>query len=582
MDKTALAGKLVILRKQKGLSQEQLANKSGVALRTIQRIETAKVNAHPQTLLLIATALETDIEDLTFQDEPANLKTKRNWLVLLHFSPLIGSFFPTGSLLVPFGFWLYKRNEDPEFDQHGRAVMNFQISMLILFSIALLMVFVFTPIGIFLIFATIIFNLVMVILNSWRISNNKTFVYPLSLKIFKQPLAAVSFLLLPIFLFHFSDSKAQQIKKIDRSVIAAADLDKQIDLLMGKAKVKGLEIAVFNKNKLIYKKGFGTADTTGKPLLTNTSIYGASLSKTIFAALVLKLAEEGILDLDKPLQDYLEKPIYDYPQKTKWQDNYNDLRGDMRYKKITARMCLDHTSGFPNWRWDNPDQKLSINLEPGSRYSYSGEGMVYLQTVIERMTGKTLQQLAQEKIFGPLNMKHSAYTWLPAFEGDYAIGFNTEGKPYEKDKDNEARAPSTLETSMDDYALFVEGILQDKILKKKTRREMFAPQIRLRSIYQFGPLSRKDTNTNDAISLSYGLGWGLLKSPYGWAAFKEGHGDGFQHYCIVFPESGCGIIIMTNSDNGESIFKELLETAIADKYTPWKWQNYIPYNYIKP
>jgi serine-type D-Ala-D-Ala carboxypeptidase/endopeptidase len=64
-------------------------------------------------------------------------------------------------------------------------------------------------------------------------------------------------------------------------------------------------------------------------------------------------------------------------------------------------------------------------------------------------------------------------------------------------------------------------------------------------------------------------------------AFKEGHGDGFQHYSIIFPEAGTGIIMMSNSDNAESIFKELLETAIADRYTPWYWENYIPYNQQK-
>jgi serine-type D-Ala-D-Ala carboxypeptidase/endopeptidase len=108
---------------------------------------------------------------------------------------------------------------------------------------------------------------------------------------------------------------------------------------------------------------------------------------------------------------------------------------------------------------------------------------------------------------------------------------------------------------------------------------MFTPQMRLRSVQQFGPLRFKDSTLNDAIELSSGLGWLLLKSPYGFGAFKEGHGDGFQHYSILFPEKGIGIVIMTNSDNGESIFKELLETAIADTFTPWYWENYIPYNY---
>ena len=108
---------------------------------------------------------------------------------------------------------------------------------------------------------------------------------------------------------------------------------------------------------------------------------------------------------------------------------------------------------------------------------------------------------------------------------------------------------------------------------------MFSPQIRLRSIRQFGPLRFRDSSMNDGIELSAALGWLVLKSPYGTGAFKEGHGDGFQHYTILFPQKKTGIVIMTNSDNGESIFRELLEIAIGDTFTPWYWENYIPYNH---
>lgn len=149
---------------------------------------------------------------------------------------------------------------------------------------------------------------------------------------------------------------------------------------------------------------------------------------------------------------------------------------------------------------------------------------------------------------------------------------------YEKDKDNEARAASTLETTLDDYTLFTKAVLKNRLLKLSSSKQMFTYQIKIHSIQQFGPLSFRDSTSNDAIRLGYGLGWGLLKSPFGTGAFKEGHGDGFQHYSIIFPEQGTGIIIMSNSDNAESIFKELLETAIGDKFTPWYWENYIPYN----
>ena len=377
-------------------------------------------------------------------------------------------------------------------------------------------------------------------------------------------------------------AQGQTITKLDKSKISFASLDRKIQALMKAANVQGLAVTVFNNHEPVYNKTFGYKRIdTKEPIKTNTNIYGASLSKPVFAVLVMKLVEEGILDLDKPLQDYLPKPIYEYTPSKKWHDNYSDLRADSLYQKITARMCLDHTSGFPNWRWYEQDQKLRVNFTPGSKYNYSGEGLVYLQVVLEYMLSRPLEELMKEKIFTPLGMNRSSYTWQTAFEGDYCLGHKTTGDLYEKDKDNEARSASTLETTLDDYTLFTRAVLRSSILERTTTKEMFTPQIRIRSIQQFGPLSLFDSTTNDGIQLSYGLGWGLLQSPYGAGAFKEGHGDGFQHYSILFPNRGTGIIIMSNSDNAESIFKELLETAIGDTFTPWYWENYIPYNQKK-
>ena len=373
---------------------------------------------------------------------------------------------------------------------------------------------------------------------------------------------------------------AQSIIKLDNSKISFVSLDTKIQSLMKAANVQGLAITVFNNNEPVYKKAFGYKRLDTKELIkTNSNIYGASLSKSVFAVLVMKLVEEGVINLDKPLQDYLPKAIYEYTPTKKWHDNYIDLKNDSLYKQITARMCLDHTTGFHNWRWFEADQKLRVNFKPGTKYSYSGEGLVYLQVVLEKMLGRSLEDLMQEKIFTPSGMNMSSYTWQAKFEKDYCLGHKTNGELYEKDKDNDARSASTLETTLDDYTLFTKAVLKNSLLTTSSTKEMFSPQIKLRSVHQFGPLSARDSTTNDAIKLGYGLGWGLLQSPYGTGAFKEGHGDGFQHYSIIFPEQGTGIIIMSNSDNAESIFKELLETAIGDTYTPWYWENYIPYNY---
>jgi CubicO group peptidase (beta-lactamase class C family) len=373
---------------------------------------------------------------------------------------------------------------------------------------------------------------------------------------------------------------SQNITRLGGSVISADSLTSKIEQLMKDANVHGMAVTIFENNQASYKKIFGYQDFERKRALTDsTNIYGASLSKAVFSILLMKLVEEGVIDLDTPLESYLPKRIYEYEPLTRWHDDFSDLETDTLYHKITARMCLNHTTGFPGWRWFEPDQKLKVKFEPGSRYSYSGEGFVYVQVVLEKILGKNLKELAQEKLFKPMGMTRSSYQWLPSFEDDFAYGHNTSGERYPKDKDNEPRAGSTLETTSADYTRFLEGVLQNKIITQASYDGLFRPQVRIRSIKQFGPLASKDSTLNDNIKLSYGLGWGLLQSPYGFGAFKEGHGNGFQHYSIIFPQAKEGILIMCNSDNGESIFKELLEVALGDTFTPWEWENYIPYDH---
>lgn len=370
------------------------------------------------------------------------------------------------------------------------------------------------------------------------------------------------------------------VKRLDGTKITANVLSARIQTLMKRADVHGLAVSVFNDGEIVYSEAFGVkrADTKER-LRTDTVFYGASLSKAVFAVLVMRLVEEGVIDLDTPLQKYLREPLHSFKAtKAKaWHEDLSDLEGEPLHQKITARMCLSHTTGLPNWRWFESDKKLRVKFEPGTRYSYSGEGLTLLQVVLERVTGRSLEDLMTEKIFGPYGMTTSSYTWQPRFEGNFCHGHGATGSLYEKDKDNAARSASTLETTPEDYARFVYAVLNGKGLKPASWTQMFSPQIRIRSKRQFGPLASETTTANDDIELSYGLGWGVLRTPQGGGAFKEGHGDGFQHYSIVFPERGLGVVIMANSDNAESIFKELLEVSIADTYTPWEWENYVPH-----
>lgn len=375
------------------------------------------------------------------------------------------------------------------------------------------------------------------------------------------------------------------ITRLDDSRIDTTELSEQIEALTRAGNVHGLTVTIFNDGEKVYSRAFGYADQpANKRLQTSTEIYGASLSKAVFSVLVMRLVEQGVLDLDKPLQDYVKDPLWQSRASTSkaWHEDLSALRNDPRYQRINARMSMSHTTGLPGWRWFEPDQKLHIHFEPGSQFSYSGEGMTLLQIVMQKVTGKTLEQLMQDNVFGPLGMMMSSYTWQPRFEADYAVGHMSDDKVYEKDKDNAPRAPSTLETTTDDYARFMRAVLRRELLSEQSWNEIFKPQIRIRTRTQFGAGSVESTSMNDAIELSYGIGWGLQRTPYGWGAFKEGHGDGFQHYSIVYPAKRLGVLLMSNSDNAESIFSHLLKLTIADTFTPLEWENYVPYDRTPP
>ena len=374
----------------------------------------------------------------------------------------------------------------------------------------------------------------------------------------------------------------QTIKRIDGSKITIDSVQRKIEFLMKTANVSGVAIAVFNANKPVFSKTYGLADVQKNiPFQQSSVMYGASLAKMIFAYIVMQHVQEKVIDLDKPLVQYLVKPLPEI-KINGFRRGYQDLKDDKRYEKITARMCLTHTTGFPNWRWFEADKKLKIKFDPGTRYSYSGEGLYLLQFVIEQLTGKDYEIISQERVFKPLGMTNTSQVWQPQFDDNICNGHNIKGEPYELTKWKEASAGGSMSTTFEDFTKFYTALINSKGLSKESFSAMTNQQVRIKSRSQFGPLAIIDSTDNDNIQLGYGLGVGVFKTSYGRAFFKEGHADGWGHYSICFPDKKIAIVIMTNNDNGESIFKELLAYTIGDTFTPWKWENYIPYNYVAP
>lgn len=366
------------------------------------------------------------------------------------------------------------------------------------------------------------------------------------------------------------------IKRLDGSTITPAEIDSTVQRLMNSAEVPGVGLTLFNDKKVVYQRTYGLRDKEKNlPLTPDTVTYAASFTKVAFAYMVMQLVDEKILDLDRPIFRYLPKPLPEYPQ-------YKDLEGDARYRRITARMLLDHTSGFPNIRWLKDDHKLNINFDPGARYAYSGEGMELLQLVVETVTKKPLDELMQERVFRPLGMTRTSMVWKTDFENDFASGYDEYGRPLGPERRSQAGAAGSMSTTTADFARFMQAVLEARGLSRKTRELMLTPQIQILSQHEFPTLATETTDANRSIHLSYGLGWGLYQTPYGKAFFKEGHSDGFMNYTVCFDKTGTGVVIMTNSANGEGIYKELLETLLRNIYTPIEWEGFTPYDRLPP
>jgi len=365
-----------------------------------------------------------------------------------------------------------------------------------------------------------------------------------------------------------SANSQQALRRLDGTTEPVERVEASIEEIMARAGVTGLSCAIINDSRVVYRRGFGVrARDTGAPNDEQTVFAAASFSKTAFAYLVMLLVEEGVLDLDTPLQEYLGRPLAEDPR-------YVDLAGDDRAGRITARTVLSHTTGFPNWRFLREDGRLAILFEPGSRFSYSGEGIALLQMVVERLTGRGLEELGRELVFRPLRMQRTSYVWQEAFEVNHAVPHDEYERPRPVRKRREADAAGSMATTATDYARFLAALLDPEPASAQLVDSMLTPQIAIRSERMFGPGAWREIDEVGTPGLSWALGWGVFDSGAGRAFFHTGHDFGWQNYAVGYRDRGIGVVLMSNSDNFESVAREIAEVAIGDTYSPFDWLGY--------
>ena len=185
MKTKSISENLIYQRKLKGLTQEDLSNKTTVGVRTIQRIEKGDVQPHLQTVKLLAVGLEVEVEDLLVLDNPNEEVVQRKWMLLLHGTPFVGLIIPFANVLIPLFIWISKAEDNKIYDAHGRAVVNFHGTINLLIVVSLLLFFVFPGFNFFLTGAVFLFGIIVSLMNISSALNNQTCNYPLSIPFLK-------------------------------------------------------------------------------------------------------------------------------------------------------------------------------------------------------------------------------------------------------------------------------------------------------------------------------------------------------------------------------------------------------------
>ena len=360
------------------------------------------------------------------------------------------------------------------------------------------------------------------------------------------------------------------MRRLDDAPLSIASVNRVVAELMQTNQVPGLAVALIQDGRISFVNAYGKRDVEHNlPLTTDTIMYGASLTKASFAYLVMQLVDEGLIDLDRPIGAYLPKPLPDYPQ-------YSDLANDPRWQRLTMRILLDHTTGFQNFRWIDPDKRLRFHRDPGERYGYSGEGINLAQFILETGLGLDLGAEMQRRVFDRFGMTRTAMRWRADFAGNVAQGYTAAGALQEHEQRQRVRAAGSMDTTIADWAKFLAGVSRGEGLSAKSKAEMTHLQISIDSESQFPTLQAARTDRWQPIALGYGIGWGVFDTPYGHAYFKEGHDDGTANYALCVDSKRTCILLMSNSVRAEGIFVTLVNRLMGNVNLPWSWQGYAP------
>lgn len=350
------------------------------------------------------------------------------------------------------------------------------------------------------------------------------------------------------------------------SLPSAKAIDAEARRLMEQEHVVGMALAVIDRGRVVHVAAYGHRNLDRRlPLLRDTVMYGASLTKTAFAATVLQLAEEGKLDLDQSIADLLPRPLPEL-------DNYRELAGDERWRLLTPRIILTHGTGLANMRWLEPDRKLRFHWQPGDRYGYSNEGIWVLQTVLEKGLGIDVGAEMQRRIFDRYGMHRTSMQWRDDFADNLADGYRLDGTYEPHDRRDNVAAAGSMDTTIEDQARFWSALVRGDGLLRKSRAELVRPQLAIRSASQFPTLNERVDPRGPANGLAAGLGVVTIQDGKDRLWFKGGHNDWTGNMAICQERRKRCIVLLGNSVRAELIYSRLVEFVLGETAMPWWWE----------
>jgi CubicO group peptidase (beta-lactamase class C family) len=346
-----------------------------------------------------------------------------------------------------------------------------------------------------------------------------------------------------------------------------AALDARIEALMARERVVGMAVAVVERGEITHIGAYGYRNRENAlPLETDTIMYGASLTKAAFAYMVMQLVDEGRLDLDRSIAEYLPRPLPEY-------EDYIDLAGDERWRQLTPRILLSHTSGFANMRFLEEDRRLRFHFAPGEHYAYSNEGIWVLQTVLEEGLGLDVGAEMQRRVFDRFGMTRTSMQWRDDFAGNLADGYAMDGTFEPHDRRDNVAAAGSMDTTIEDQARLWRGMFAGEGLSPAARAEWVRAQFPIRTAQKFPTIRYYNTTDprGEATNLSASLVGETWDGPNGRYFSKGGHND-WTGNLVICEEAGQRCLVMLgNSVRAEIIFPEIAALVLGETQFPFWW-----------